>query len=181
MDIKKIISGCKQNDRQAQSHLYEHLKVTTMNICMRYASNQYEADDMFQEAFMTIFKRIGSFDENRKDANFGGWAFRLTANVALKHLKAKSGMNFDDVDNIPFQESLTVQSEDNLSSQELQGFIQQLPDAQRIVFNMFAIEGYAHDEIAEQLNITPSTSRGHLFKARARLQAIHVSHFGKHA
>lgn len=175
MNLKNIIEGCKNNERQAQGALYEELSSLVMNTCIRYSSNQFEADDIFQDAFIQLFKRISSYDDKRKDANFNGWVYRLVSNVALKHIRSKQRNDHDDLDNHVDEESLIGELDDNISHKEIQGYVQALPDGQRLVFNLNTIEGYSHEEIGEKLNISATTSRGHLFKARVKLQKMYLA------
>lgn len=138
-----------------------------MTICLRYAGNQKDAEDILQESFIRIFSYIGQF---RGEGSFEGWLKRIVVNTALKSLQRRqirfSAINEGD-ETTP---SIDPQILDRLSVEELLQLISKLPEGYRIVFNLYALEGYDHNEIAEMLNINPGTSRSQLLKARRLLQ-----------
>lgn len=139
-----------------------------MTICLRYAVDVMEAEDMLQEAFIRIFTHLYQF---KFEGSFEGWMRRIVVNVCLKHLQ-KRKIQFkeivdDNLNNEPQIEPYTVTS---LGEDELLKLISKLPDGYRTVFNLNIIEGYSHEEIAVLLGITSSTSRSQLVKARRMLQ-----------
>ena len=138
-----------------------------MTICRRYAGNQLEAEDMLQEAFISIFSHINQF---KFDGSFEGWLKRITVNAALKILQRRKikviGVTHDHHE----LESRDVDVLSDLNAEDLLKLISQLPDGYRMIFNLYAIEGYSHDEIAAMLKIKAATSRSQLSKARAMLK-----------
>jgi RNA polymerase sigma factor (sigma-70 family) len=138
-----------------------------MTICRRYAGDQHEAEDMLQEAFISIFSHINQF---RYAGSFEGWLKRITVNAAIKILQKRKikivGITNDQYELI--SPDFNVLSD--LSAEDLLKIISQLPDGYRVIFNLYAIEGYSHDEIAAMLKIKAATSRSQLSKARAILK-----------
>lgn len=138
-----------------------------MAVCLRYAHDQMEAEDMLQDGFIRVFSNMHQF---KFEGSFEGWIRRVVVNAALKRLQKRK---------IHFQE-ITDRNEDaprmdpyvynHLGEAELMQLIQQLPDGYRTVFNLNVIEGYSHEEIAEMLGIQAGTSRSQLVKARKMLQ-----------
>jgi len=164
-----LIERCLQQDSGAQKTLYETYANRMYAICMRYADNPDTAKDLLQEGFIRVFRALPGF---RKEGSFEGWLKRIFVNNCIEFYRSNRNQPwFSDV-----EEAAGIQADDhtlsNLSVDELLGLIRQLPDGYRTVFNMYAIEGYAHKEIAEQLRISENTSKTQLFKARLMLQRL---------
>ncbi len=162
-----MIKGCVGQNPTCQRTLFEQYSGKFMTVCLRYANDTMEAEDMMQEGFIRIFNNIHQF---KFEGSFEGWMRRIMVNVALKHLQKKK---------IPFSEitedhsgtpSLQAYAYAQLGAEDLMKLINRLPDGYRIVFNLNVIEGYSHEEIANLLNIQASTSRSQLVKARKMLQ-----------
>lgn len=165
---KELIQFCIQNDRKSQKLLYEIYSPKMMAVCHRYAKHKTEAEDIFQEGFIRVFRHIGNFSF---EGSFEGWIRRIMINTALKYNSKKSlGWNLDTLDKIDLHEKIEPTVISTLSEEELIFYISQLPQGYRLVFNLFVIEGFSHKEIAEMLNIEESTSRSQLVKARKMLQ-----------
>lgn len=165
----KIIKKCLRNNAQAQRTLYDVHKVKWFMICLRYASNKAEAEDMLQEGLISIFKDLNQFDS--KKATFSAWSNKVMVNAALQHIRKWKKLNFNkDIDD--YKDQLTNNEDvfDNLGAKELMGFVQNLPDGYRVVFNLYVMEGYKHKEIAEMLSISVSTSKTQLLKAKRMLR-----------
>jgi RNA polymerase sigma factor (sigma-70 family) len=138
-----------------------------MTICRRYAHDSYEAEDMLQEAFMKIFKYINQY---KSIGSFEGWIRRITVNAALQVLQRRR-IKYTEIGHIPFEsESPDPSVLSGLDAEDLLKLISQLPDGYRTVFNLFAVEGYSHEEISTMLKIKTATSRSQLSKARAMLK-----------
>lgn len=171
MDKKelKVIKKCLRNNAQAQRVLYEKYKVKWFMICLRYAQNKTEAEDMLQEGLISVFKELRQYDP--KKAQFSAWSNKVMVNASLQHLRKWNKLNFnqqiDDYDN------QLVNSEDvfdSLGAKELMALVQNLPDGYRMVFNLYVIEGYKHKEIADILSISENTSKTQLLKAKRMLR-----------
>jgi RNA polymerase sigma factor (sigma-70 family) len=163
----ELIKGCINQDARCQRMLFDRYAGKMMSVCLRYANDTMEAEDMIQDAFIKVFQYIGQF---KFEGAFEGWIRRIVVNTAIRHLEKKK-LHFKDIDdngqNAP---SIDAQAYNHLGEADLMRLISQLPDGYRLVFNLNAIEGYSHEEIAVMLNIQPGTSRSQLVKARKMLQ-----------
>jgi RNA polymerase sigma factor (sigma-70 family) len=165
---KELIQFCIQGDRQSQKQLFDVYGPKMMSVCYRYAKNKTEAEDIFQEGFIRVFRYIANFTF---EGSFEGWIRKIMINTALKYNSKKSlGWNFDSLDEIDLYEKTEPTVIAHLSEEELIAYISELPAGYRMVFNLFVIEGFSHKEIGEMLNIEESTSRSQLVKARKMLQ-----------
>jgi RNA polymerase sigma-70 factor (ECF subfamily) len=164
---KDLISGCLEGKRDAQKALFEMYAGKMLAVCKRYSRNHAEAEDILQDSFIRVFKYLGTFDHN---GSFEGWVRRIVVNTSLKLVAKKSFQNEISGLEKHKEESLNPEVFSKLSEQELLALIESLPDGYRIVFNLYAIEGYSHKEIATMLDIQESTSRTQLLKARRVLQ-----------
>lgn len=165
----RIIKKCKRNNANAQRALYEKYRVKWFMICLRYAPDREEAEDMMQEGLISIFREIKQYDPER--ASFSAWSNKVMVNAALQHLrkwkKLKFNQNIDEYDvEIPHQED----AYSKIGAKELTEMVQQLPDGYRTVFNLYVMEGYKHREIAEMLSISENTSKTQLLKAKNMLR-----------
>jgi RNA polymerase sigma-70 factor (ECF subfamily) len=164
---EQLIKGCVQNDVACQRLLFERYAGKLMTICLRYSCDRPEAEDMLQDAFIKIFSHIWQY---KFEGSFEGWIKRIVVNCALKTIQKKK-TRFLEISNhdaaAPHSDSFVLSS---LSEDELIKMISSLPDGYRIVFNLYVMEGYSHDEIAEMLGIQAATSRSQLVKARKLLQ-----------
>ena len=163
----ELIKGCIEQNPQTQRMLFELYAGKFMTVCLRYAIDSLEAEDMLQEGFVRIFNNLHQF---KFEGSFEGWMRRIVVNVCLKHLQRRK-IQFKEIDiennNEP---QLSPYAYSNLGADELMKLINQLPEGYKAVFNLNVIEGYSHDEIAELLGIQASTSRSQLVKARRLLQ-----------
>jgi RNA polymerase sigma factor (sigma-70 family) len=166
---KEIIEGCKNNDRKAQEQLYMKYAPMLLGVLIRYSRNMEEAEDILHEAFIKVFKRIHQY---RKEGSFPGWLRRIMVNQALRHYKETSDhfRNLELKENIGNDISVKPDNSPYISRDELLKAIQNLPDGARTIFNLYAIEGYKHKEIAEMLDISDSTSKSQYARAKKYLQ-----------
>jgi RNA polymerase sigma factor (sigma-70 family) len=162
-----LIDGCAKNDRACQRLLYDRYARKMFMICLRYTRTSAEAEDVLQEGFVKVFNGLKSF---RGDAKLQTWLTRIFINASLNHQRQKLYLfPMVDVMNIPLVES----GEMDLSQfklEELLAMVKSLPDGCRVVFNLFAIEGYTHKEIAEMLGVSEGTSKSQYNRARQLLQ-----------
>lgn len=168
---EELIKGCENNEPFFQEVLYKKYSSRLMVVCLRYAKNQEEAEDIFHEAFVKIFQNIHTF---RKESSLETWMRRIMANTALKHLR--KAINKIEHIGVEFAENIEDNSFDHtvnkLSRDEMLKMIESMPDGYRTVFNMYAFEGYSHKEIASQLEISENTSKSQLARARKYLQNL---------
>ena len=165
---KELIQGCAKGDRASQKALYERYCRKMMVVCQRYSRSTQEAEDTLQEGFIKIFKSIGEF---RAESTLETWITRIMINTALNSQRQKLYlMPMVDVNEI----SLSEREEISLSEfhlDELINMVQSLPDGCRVVFNLFAIEGYGHQEIGKMLGISEGTSKSQYNRAKSLLKA----------
>jgi RNA polymerase sigma-70 factor (ECF subfamily) len=167
---EELIKGCVKENKDSQYALYQKYAGKMMGICLRYAPNRMEAEDILQESFIKIFDNIAKF---RNEGSFEGWMKRIVVRVALRHYQKKVQNRIDFHDDIEEKDHVVFMPKaiDNFNEKDLMTLINTLPQGYRLVFNLYAIEGYSHTEIGEMLNIGESTSRSQLNKARKWLQA----------
>ncbi len=169
MTEDELIRGCIREDAACQREVFNRFAGRMLGVCNRYARNSADAEDILQDAFIKIFEKIHQF---KFEGSFEGWIRRIMVNTALKkyslrrYEKEVSGYEIRDRDESMEEPSAYA----HLTQKELLGIINELPDGYRMVFNLYVIEGYQHDEIAEMLNIQAGTSRSQLVKARNMLQ-----------
>lgn len=167
--LSGIVKQCIDNDPKAQKQLFDILSPKMYAICLRYARHSDEAKDILQEGFIKMFKYLDRFEGK---GSFEGWVKRIFINTSIefyrKAQKEAGNNSLDQAENQPFDAQILS----NLKVDDLMRIVQQLPTGYRTVFNLFVIEGYGHEEIAEMLSISENTSKSQLFKARQHLQAI---------
>lgn len=163
-----IINGCRQKKHRAQKALYDRYHPVLMGICVRYAKSNAEAEDILITGLTRIFDKI---DDYRGSGSFEGWMKKIMVSVAIDNFRKNRKHYFhQDVSEVAKDDIGFDYIPDNFSVNDILKTIQQLPDGYRIVFNLYAIEGYSHKEIAEKLNISESTSKTQLMKARKKLK-----------
>ena len=165
----QLVKALKKEDPKAQRQVYDKYSTRMLGLCFRYICDEMAAEDVMVEGFLKVFSKIDQFNS---DGSFEGWIRRIMVNESLGHLRKQKRIledNLsDEANNIPDY----IQADQQLEMQELLDLIERLPTGYRTVFNLYAIEGYAHIEIAEMLGITESTSKSQLHRARALLQKM---------
>ena len=165
--LRFIWEGCLRNEPKYQEQLYRILTPKMMAVCMRYAKDKDEAQDIMQEGFIKVFNNLTSY---RNEGSLEGWIRHIMVNTALnRYRKAKTMVLVDDFGD---DNTLPGSSYNNnkLEADDLLNLIQELPDSYRSVFNMYAIEGYSHQEIGNSLGISEPLSRTTLSRARGMLK-----------
>jgi len=165
LGLKKLIQGCKEQDRDAQEKLYHKFAPKFFTLCLKYSSNYEQAKDTLQEGFIRIFQNISQY---KGKGTFEGWMTRIIINTALKEYQNKSV--FLSITDDFMEEPEVEVDEDELTVEYLIQLVQELPERYRLVFNLYVMEGYAHKEIAKMLNITEGTSKSNLSRARQKLK-----------
>ncbi|MEA3503980.1 MAG: RNA polymerase sigma factor [Bacteroidota bacterium] len=168
IDSKTLITECLSNNKFAQEKLYNYYSQKMFGVCMRFAKNRSEAEDILQEGFIKVFRNLASF---RNEGQLEAWIRRIIVNTAINSYKRKlpsiKDIDFDRFDNeFTYQENIV----ESMSREELLRLVQELPNGYRRIFNLNAIEGYTHKEIGEMLDISINTSKSQLARARQALQ-----------
>jgi len=162
---KELIETCLKDNPIAQKMLYDTYSSVLFGICLRYSKNEEEAQDILQDSFIKIFTKLDTYQFT---GSFEGWLKRIVTNTSIEYYRKKISM--EHIEEIGFNPYLAVDSDRGLEVEELLKMIQELPEGYRMVFNMYAIDGYTHSEIATKLNISEGTSKSQLSRARAYLQ-----------
>lgn len=165
-----LLKECLRKNKEAQRQLYEKYKVPMFRLCLRYAKDRPEAEDLLQEGFIKVFTDLSKY---RGDGALGGWIRRVVLNVALQHLRKKKKL-FQTVEIEEISEHRAAEEVifSSFGAKALTQMIQQLPRGYQTVFNLYVIEGFSHKEIAKQLGCTESTSKSQLSKAKAMLRRM---------
>lgn len=169
MTEDELIRGCLQKNAYCQKEIFNRFAGRMLGVCNRYARSSADAEDILQDAFIKVFDKIYQF---KSEGSFEGWIRRIVVNTALKkyslrrYEKEVAGYEVSDRD----ESMIEPPAYGHLTEKDLLVLINNLPDGYRLIFNLYVIEGYQHDEIAAMLNIQPGTSRSQLVKARNMLQ-----------
>lgn len=182
LTLRSALEDClvQQSDR-SQSFLYKRFYGYMMAVSLRYVKNEMEAEDVVNESFVKVFSKLSNFqvleDESALEKSFKGWIARITVNTSIDKLRAqKATLHIDDINEIDIQHT-PVSISTNLEVNDIMQLMNKLPDIQRMIFNLYEIEGYSHDEISKQLDIPDSTSRTYLTRAKARLRTLYQEQF----
>jgi RNA polymerase sigma factor (sigma-70 family) len=166
---EQLLQGCRKRDSNAQRQLYELYSSKMYGICYRYVKDSMEAEDILVTSFMKVFEKIQQF---KSEGSFEGWIRRIVVNEALMALRKKNHLyietDLEEADREPDYDRLS----DHLEAEDLLNLISELPMGYKVVFNMYAIDGYSHKEIAEHLGISENTSKSQLSRARTFLQKL---------
>ena len=169
LDEKEIIEGCCRNDRKAQKALYERYASVLLAVCIRYSGKRGEAEDILQDGLIKIYFNIKDFAGKGSLIN---WMKKIMVNTAITHyhrnLKHQYHQDIDDIREMDIEGSSLNTSE--FTREELFNVIKELPDGYRVVFNLYAIEGYKHKEIAEKLEIDVNTSKSQYSRAKGLIR-----------
>jgi RNA polymerase sigma-70 factor (ECF subfamily) len=167
--LKALVDGCKHGQVKSQQLLYQELASVLMGVCMRFSHKEVDAEDLLQEVFIKIFLSINTY---KGEGSFEGWAKRIATNCAInqyrKNQKIKETMEME-----PLDENMNISVEEEAETipyEILLKMVQNLPDGYRTIFNLSAIEGYSHTEIAEMTGMTYTTIASQLCKAKKTLQ-----------
>jgi RNA polymerase sigma factor (sigma-70 family) len=164
-----LIVGCLEGNRRMQEELYRRFSPRMYAVCLRYAGNAEEAEDILQEGFIKVFKKLDSF---RREGSFEGWIRRIFVNTAIEHFRRKRYLM-----PVTEKEENTIEGKylsvlDDLAARDIMALVQELSPGYRTVFNMYVVEGYTHKEIADMLGISEGTSKSQLSRAKVILQGM---------
>ncbi|WP_294670650.1 RNA polymerase sigma factor [uncultured Fluviicola sp.] len=168
MDDLTLVNECAKGNSKAQRALFDKFAPKMLAVCQRYLRNNQEAEDVLQDGFVKVFQKIVDF---KMEGSLEGWIRRIVVNTALDTIR-KNKKLLDDiqVEEVQYKVSFTDHQFDGMDLAQLMKLINEMPDGYRIVFNMFAIEGYSHKEIADTLGVTENTSKSQYSRARAFLR-----------
>src|SRR6201996_549328 len=168
-ELHKLIGGCIKQERGSQKMRYKAFYVFSMGICLLYANNRDEAAEVMNQGFYKVFTRIETYDTTRP---FKAWLGKIMMNVSIDYYRANLKMAYNE--DLDKAEGMTDGElpDRKLNYDDLLAMIQKLPNAYRTVFNLFAVDGYSHEEIGEMLGISSGTSKSNLHKARQKLKQM---------
>ncbi len=164
---KALLQKATGGDREAQRALYEQLAPLMLAVCRRYIRDAHFAEDVMIDGFVKVFQHLGTF---RHEGSFEGWVRRIMVREAIDFLRKRQFMVFQE--ELPEPASNAAEPSDFLLLRQIESWIEALPEGYRMVFYLYAVEGYKHPEIAELLGISENTSKTQLHKARKALQEL---------
>lgn len=168
--LPELIAGCLRNHRQSQELLYRQFYGYAMSVCLRYARTREEALEVLNDGFLKVFTRLEQYDSTQP---FKGWLRRILINTAVDHYRREVRYHHEGVEQI--EQTAVSQTTDGFSQlahEDLMALVQRLSPAYRLVFNLYVIDGFSHDEIASQLGISVGASKSNLARARENLRVL---------
>lgn len=164
---KNLIELAVENNRYAQQQIYTRFSPKMLSVCRQYIKDIHQAEDVMITAFMKVFVNLKNFESK---GSFEGWIRRIMVNESISFIRAQKKVSF--LDDEYYKEDGFNNIESNLSVEDIQSLIDRLPEGYKMIFNLYAIEGYKHKEIAEMLGINEGTSKSQLSHARKMLQEL---------
>jgi RNA polymerase sigma-70 factor (ECF subfamily) len=168
-EFKEIIEGCVRGEKRWQDTLYKRFSSLLYGICLRYAKNKMEAQDVLQEVFVKVFTNIHTYHH---DGSFEGWLRRIAVNTSITHYRKNLKHAYhDDIDEVVrLNDEPVVFTDLEFTQEELMTCIGKLPHGYKTVFNLYVVEGFMHKEIGDMLGIDVNTSKSQLSRAKTYLQ-----------
>lgn len=169
MTEKELLIGCQKQDYSTQNLVYKTYGPKVFGICKRYLKNRELAEEITMNSFLTVFQKCCQFNNQ---GSFEGWILKIAVNCCLMELR-KNNLQFDDAAHDKLITTSINEIESQIENEDIEKMLEILPDSARIIFNLYAIEGYKHKEIAEKLNISDGTSKSQLNYAREKLKEVY--------
>ena len=169
--IDKLIAGCAKGDRRSQQVIYEKFYTKMMGVCLRYASNKQEAQDLVHDGFLKVFEKISKYNYS---GSFEGWIRRIMINTSIdyyrknKNVFTKDNQDFANIEGEEPEQDVLSQ----LRTEDIMKAVQSLSPGYRAVFNLYVVEGYSHKEVSDELGISVGTSKSNLAKAKKNLRRL---------
>jgi RNA polymerase sigma factor (sigma-70 family) len=166
---EQLVRACQQGDAKAQRRLYDKYSAKMLGVCYRYLHDEFEAEEAMIEGFLKVFEKITFF---KNEGSFEGWIRKIMVNESLMYLRGKKKMGWQATYEEVLIEPNPSLATTHLEADDLLKIIEQLPTGYKTIFNLYAIEGYSHAEIAAMLSISESTSKSQLSRARDVLKKM---------
>lgn len=166
-NYRKTIEKARSGNRKAQHELYELFAPKMLSVCRQYIQYDELAEEVMLSGFLKVFLNLVSF---KFEGSFEGWVRRIMVNEAISQLRKDKKLYFEEESILEFSMEHAAYLETDLETEQIQKWIDELPEGYKTVFVLYAVEGYKHSEIAELLQVSESTSKSQLFKARRMLQ-----------
>ncbi len=174
---KQLIEGCIRGIAKYQEMLYRRFFSFAMSISVRYTPSQAEAMTVANDSFLKAFSSIADYNPERP---FKSWFGRIVVNAAIDSFRrGRRLLQLAPTDGYPILEEADTSTINDLTAEDILKLFDELPDTYRLTFNLYEIEGYTHDEIADMLGTTPATSRANLSRAKQKLRALYCKHFNE--
>ncbi len=174
---KQLIEACRQGNIRYQELLYRRFYAFAMSVCLRYSPNREDALEILNDSFMKVFQNLKSFDTEK---SFKSWFRKILVNTSLdKYRENRKFLLHVEYDSADLEIADDTVSHQKLDAEEILAMMARLPAIYRLVFNLYEVEGYSHDEIAGMLDIAPGTSRSHLSRAKQLLRKIYTENKSK--
>jgi RNA polymerase sigma-70 factor (ECF subfamily) len=168
MDDFSLVNECIKGNPKAQKALFDRFAPKMYSVCLRYMKNTEQAEDVLQDSLVKVFSKLNDY---KNEGVLEGWIRRIVVNTCLDQIRKNAKFLGDiQADEVEYKLEHHSFIAENLMAEDLMKLVQRMPDGYRVVFNLFAIEGYSHQEIAQQLGITESTSKSQYLRARAYLR-----------
>jgi RNA polymerase sigma factor (sigma-70 family) len=167
--LQELLDGCLKKNRRSQELLYKQFYGYAMSVCLRYAKSREEAKEILNDGFFKVFTKLDGFDSSR---SFKSWLGRIMINTALDHYRQEVRKDIFEQPEAGEQVSVDETVLSKLAHDELVVLIQKLSPAYRVVFSLYVIDGYTHEEIADQLRISVGASKSNLSRAREKLREM---------
>jgi RNA polymerase sigma-70 factor (ECF subfamily) len=168
MDDTSLVNECLKGNSKAQKALFDKFAPKMFSVCLRYMKNTEKAEDALQDGFIKVFVNLLNY---KNSGVLEGWIRRIVVNTCLDELKKNKKLLLNiSVEEVEYKLESNDFVQEQMMADDLMKLIQNMPEGYRVIFNMFAIEGYAHQEIATQLGISESTSKSQYLRARAYLK-----------
>lgn len=172
--FKEIVEGCRKGNRKDQQALYDHFSRKMYRVCLSYVSESDDAMDILHDSFIKIFARLGEYNSLQQ---LEAWIRQLTVNTAIDFLRRRKKMVYIGEDEFRLEQSPVDTTGQQMENRDLGSLIDLLPVGAKTVFNLYAVEGYNHREIASRLDISEGTSKSQLSRARQLLQGMLKTHY----
>jgi RNA polymerase sigma-70 factor (ECF subfamily) len=177
LEFEKIVIGCLQNDNKCKEVMYKSFYGYLMAVILRYVNDRNDSEELVNDTFIKIFKALGQFNhsQNKEDNQkaFKAWISKVASRTAIDFLRTKKRLlSTDDISETqePFNEVNIITA---LNVKDILKLLDALPETHKLIFNLFEIEGFSHDEISKLLNIPESASRVYLTRAKHKLRALY--------
>ena len=175
--LDELLKRCLAGERKAQEMLYKQFASKMMGVCLRYAADRMEAEDMLQNGFIRVFQKLSDF---RNDGSFEGWVRRIMVHSSIEYYRKHHKMLvLADGDELPTEPSVNPVAMANLDAKDMMAMVQRLSPGYRMVFNLYALEGYSHREIGDMMGISEGASKSQLSRARSILKGLIATTEGK--
>jgi len=167
MSDEEVVQGCLQGNLFAQKCLFEKYHKKMLGVCFRYSNDKEEAQDVLQDSFIKVYNKLDTF---KGSGSLEGWIRKIVVNTSIENYRSKKSVHLLDIDEVENKVNSGSSVDARINADDILVFINMLPEGYKMVFNLYAVEGYSHKEIADQLNISENTSYSQYSRAKELLR-----------